>query len=115
MRQLNRVRKISRADKQLLLKLKHIVTRLAPDAQSVLYGSAARGTRAPDSDYDVVVVTSQRLSSDEERRLDRAVYDLQLQEGIVLSVMIYSHEEWQHPLMGSSPYRKNVLREGILL
>lgn len=115
MRKLNRTRIISDSDKQLLLELKEIITGLVPDVELLLYGSAARGARLPDSDYDVLLLTSARLSEPEQRKLDEAVYDLQLTKEIVLSVIVYTREQWQSPIIQASPYRRNVMNEGILV
>jgi len=115
MRSLSTAAKVSESDRQLLLELKGVVARFVPDALLILYGSAARGTRLADSDYDVVIVTSGKLSSAEERALDRAIYGLQLERGVVLAASVYSEEEWQTPLMRASPYWKNVAREGVVV
>lgn len=115
MRNLNRVRVVSSLEKRMLLDLKDIIARYDPQAEIVLYGSAARGQRQPDSDYDVLVITDRKLSSQEERDLDRDVYGLQLERGIVLSVMVYAQEQWHNPVFQASPYQKNVRKEGIIL
>ena len=115
MRRLGSAKRVSERDKQLMAELKDVVARHVPGASLILYGSAARGKRAPDSDYDVVILTGRRLSSAEERLLDRAIYDLQVERGVVLSAAVYSEEEWRRPLLRASPYWKNVAREGILV
>ena len=115
MRRLGSAKRVSERDKQLMAELKDVVARQVPGASLILYGSAARGKRAPDSDYDVVILTGRRLSSAEERLLDRAIYDLQVERGVVLSAAVYSEEEWRRPLLRASPYWKNVAREGILV
>lgn len=115
MRNLKRVRVISDIEKIMLLDLKKLVAQYDSRAEVVLYGSAARGQRQSDSDYDLVVITSRSLSSREERNLDRAVYDLQLERGVVLSVMVYANDQWQSPALMGSPYRKNVMKEGIVV
>jgi predicted nucleotidyltransferase len=115
MRKLSRCRRISEFDRQLMLDLKKIVESHVPDAEVILYGSAARGTREPDSDYDVLVLTPRKLSSKEEEELDAAVYHLQLEREVVLSAMVYAQTEWTHPIVLASPYRKNVIKDGIAL
>ena len=43
----------------------------------ILYGSRARGTASPDSDFDLLVVEAEPVSKREEiQRLRRAVHDL---------------------------------------
>lgn len=115
MRRLARTRIISESDKQLMLEVKDVVTKLVPDAEVVLYGSAARGTRQSDSDYDILVLTERKLSTGEYEVLDAAVYDVELAREAVLSLIVYSQEEWTSPMLRPSPYRKNVMKEGIVV
>ena len=115
MRNLKRVRRISEFDRQLLLDLKSIVESHVTNAEVILYGSAARGTRQPDSDYDILVLSRRRLSSAEERSLESSIYDLMLDRDVVVSTVIYAQDEWARPIFQASPYRKNVLKDGIVL
>lgn len=114
MRRLARTRIISDSDKRLMLEVKEAVTRLVPDAEVVLYGSTARGTRQPDSDYDILVLTSRSLTSDEKRSIQGVVYDVELSRDAVVSVAVCSREEWDTILQGD-PFRNNVAREGVVL
>lgn len=115
MRRLARTRIISESDKRLMLEVKDAVTRLVPDAEVVLYGSTARGRRHPDSDYDILILTDRKLSTAEEDELDGAVYDVELVNDVVLSLAIYSREQWESSLFRGSPYRNNVVKEGVVL
>ena len=115
MRRLDRVRILSEADKQLLRDLKSVILRFVPDATVILYGSVALGKQGPESDYDVLALSGRKLSSKEEAAMDSAVYDLQLDRGAVLSVMLVSEDEWQSPVLSQSFYHDNVTREGILV
>ncbi|MCE5323364.1 nucleotidyltransferase domain-containing protein [bacterium] len=115
MRKLSSVNIISEQDKQLLTELKNVVGEHVPDAQVALYGSAARGSAGPDSDYDILILTKRKLSSSRERELREAVYELGLNEQVLLSLAIYSKDEWKSPVFRGSPYRKNVIKEGIIV
>ncbi|MDO8586017.1 MAG: nucleotidyltransferase domain-containing protein [Armatimonadota bacterium] len=115
MRRLDRVRIVSEADKQLLRDLKSVILRFVPDATVILYGSVARGKQEPESDIDVLVLSDRKVSRVEEAALDSAVYDLELDREVVLSVMLHSKDEWQSPVLSQSFYHDNVTREGILI
>lgn len=115
MKSIKRVRRIPIADKQLLAELKEIVLERVPDADLILYGSTARGSREPDSDYDVVILVDTQLSRDEEEALDCAIYSLELDRGVVLSTFIYTRGQWDEPLMSVTPFHRNVESEGVLL
>ena len=115
MKTLHTTRSVSDKDKQMLLALKDVILAHDPEAEVILYGSTARGTRETDSDYDVLVITSRELTADEEEALDSGVYDLQLESGAILSVITYPRQHWLDPRMKGSPYRANVIGEGIAL
>ena len=113
MKSIKRVRKISVADRELLAELKEIVLGRLPDAELILYGSAARGTREPESDYDVLILTDTSLPADEQDAIGYAIYELELARGVVISEVFLSREEWGHGLIAVSPFRRNVEREAI--
>ena len=50
---------------EILKRIKETLQRVAPDAQSIVYGSQARGDFRPDSDIDLlIIVDKERLSVD---------------------------------------------------
>lgn len=102
-------------DKQLLLDLKQRALALVPDAAILLYGSVATGVAGPESDYDILVLLNAPLSREEEDRIRDVIYDLQVERGVVMSVIFYTREEWDSPISSVSPYRRNIEREGVLL
>ncbi|HOM57055.1 MAG TPA: nucleotidyltransferase domain-containing protein [Candidatus Latescibacteria bacterium] len=95
--------------------LKRAVYEVAPEVALFLYGSAARGTREPDSDYDVLVLSEHALSDEEEGAIRNAVYDFELENEIVVSLVFFARGEWDSPLMSATPFHANVTREGIQL
>jgi len=115
MRSIKRVRRISAEDKELLAELKRIVLGFVPDATLILYGSAARGERDPESDYDVIILLNSPLSKEVDEELDTVIYALELERGTVLSTFLYTRDEWNRPLRVATPYHRNVQREGVLL
>lgn len=115
MKRLAEIRGIGESDKQLMLEVKEAVTRLVPDAEVVLYGSTARGTRRSGSDYDVMAITGRNLSDSEKRAIQGTVYqNLELVHGFVISVSVCSREEW-NSFLREDPLRENVVKEGIVL
>ncbi len=115
MKRIDELTDISPSDNQLLADLKEIVLRFVPDAELLLYGSTARGSREPDSDYDVLVLMKGPLSREKEAAVNAAIYDLQLDREAVLSTFFYTRDEWNLPIRTASPFYRNVEREGILL
>jgi predicted nucleotidyltransferase len=98
-----------------LREVRQAIQRVVPDATVYLYGSGARGTREPDSDLDVLLLTEAPLSRDEENAVADAVYELELARGVVVSTIHYDRAEWDAPLTRAAPFRARVEADAVLL
>ena len=99
----------------ILQRIKKIVSDNDPLAKVYLYGSSARGTMKPDSDWDLLILLNQdKITTDIERNVTYPLYDLEFEIGEVISPMVYSEKEWnsKHRI---TPFYSNVMREGKLL
>ena len=97
----------------LLRECKRIIQQFLPDATVILYGSLARGDAGPESDWDLLILTDKRLTSVEERQVGDAIYDLELEHRLVVSLYFCSREQWDAPVCRGGPFHENVEREGI--
>lgn len=100
---------------QSSLQLREVVNAHVSDADILLYGSVASGTATPESDYDLLVITTRKLSRSEEDSLDADIYQLQLDQEVVFSVSVIASDEWERPVVKVSPYYKNVTRDAIAI
>ncbi|MCA6372561.1 MAG: nucleotidyltransferase domain-containing protein [Cytophagales bacterium] len=99
----------------ILDRIKGIVLGTDPSAKVYLYGSRARGTTKPDSDWDLLILLNKdKITTEVERNVTSPLYDLEFEIGEVISPMIYSEKEWnsKHSV---TPFYSNVMREGKLL
>ncbi len=115
MRRVEDLETLTETEKQMLREVKRAVLERVPEAEVILYGSAARGERRPDSDYDVLVLVERRLTRAEEDEIIDAVYDVQVGYGAIVVSIIYARSEWDSGLVSVSPYKKNVEREAAAL
>ena len=82
--------------------------------QVVLYGSTARGTADDESDIDIAVFVSDRMTPEQEDRLSDLIVDLNLKYDKVFSVVDIDQQtylKWR----SVTPFYQNVDREGIVL
>lgn len=82
----------------------------------IVYGSYARGDYHDSSDVDVMILT--KLSEEEIKKIDTQIYDLaydiELEKGIHISVVIKNEEHfkyWEDTL----PFYRNVRKEGVAI
>ena len=98
---------------KLLKEIKQNVLALEPKAEIILYGSRARGDFAPDSDWDLLVLTSKSNNSQLKKSIFNSFYNLDLEYNVVLSFMLKNQKEWND--LQLSPFYNNVMKEGITL
>ena len=78
-----------------------------------LFGSRARGTERPDSDYDLLLVVGQDFSLSEKDALYEQVMDILLETGRLVSLKIFKQGEFQRLRDLNTPFLSRVLEEGI--
>jgi len=115
MQYLEEVAVIPARDKDILREVRQAIQRVLPGATVYLYGSGARGTREPDSDLDLLILTDARVSRDEETAVAEPVYELELTRGVVISTVQYERAEWEAPLMRATPFWNRVDAEAVRL
>jgi hypothetical protein len=87
-----------------------------------LVGLAAFGSRVRhdsaaienDSDLDVLVI-SETLTPDVRRIVSDCAFEAGFDAGILVSPVVYSHEEWEHSPEGVSPLAESIRHEGVFL
>ena len=80
----------------------------------LVYGSYARGDYTENSDVDIMVLTSlpeDKIEPVEDSLYDVA-YDILMEYGIQISVIVKNEEHFKYWL-GALPFYDNVEREGI--
>jgi predicted nucleotidyltransferase len=78
-----------------------------------LYGSRARGTAKSDSDWDFLILTEkEKISQELERAFRMPIFLQEIATGEVLSLQIFSKNQWHTTLKGT-PYYENIQKEGI--
>jgi predicted nucleotidyltransferase len=100
---------------ELLSRCRDAVREVVPGAAVILYGSRARGDAESEADYDLLVLVDEPLTQQLEDRISDRLYALELEFGVVLSLIVYEKCTWETPLCKAMPLHRNVEREGVLL
>ncbi len=99
----------------ILYRVKELISSKAPKAEIILFGSRARKDFSADSDWDfLVLMDKDTISLSDEQALRHPLYDIELDTGEILSLLIYSKNEWNNKLK-VTPLYKNIKKEGIKL
>jgi len=78
-----------------------------------LFGSRARGTERPDSDYDLLLVVREGFSLSEKDALYDQVIDILLDTGRLISLKIFGEKDFQRLRNLHTPFLSRVLQEGV--
>ena len=100
----------------ILRKLKDLLQQHFPDTirDIILFGSRAKGTARHDSDYDVLIVLNNNDYDWKFRdNVTDVVYDLELDEDILVDKHLISVDELEHSLRGAQPIFRNALEYGV--
>ena len=101
--------------KELLNKIRLSIHQHDSDAEIYLYGSRARGDNRKNSDWDLLILVDEnKVTNLIEDRFRDSLYDIELETGQIISVLIYPKFYWNNNLK-HSPLYKNVVHEGIRL
>lgn len=82
-----------RTTEEILEFIKRTVQSSLPDSDVMLFGSRARSTGSDNSDYDILIVTKQRLSPKEKFPFRTQIRKTLLKQGILSDIIIQNKEE----------------------
>lgn len=80
-----------------------------------LFGSFARGEGTEDSDLDLFVLTSRPVSYREKAAMSDAVFEINLQHGVIIHLLIASTDEWKSPIWSHLPVYQDIRQEGVVI
>ena len=100
---------------EVVKQIKQTIEKTEPTATTILYGSEARGDARADSDIDVLILLEgDKRNLHREEEISGALYDLELNTGVLISPMIILRKQWENRPF-KTPFYVNVMNEGIKL
>lgn len=77
-----------------------------------IFGSKARGESTPESDIDVLIELD-KVTPATESQIDDIIFEINLENDTLISVVIFSRNEIEEGPMSESPIYKIAQKEGV--
>lgn len=74
------------------------------------FGSRSRGSRAEDSDYDLLLTFDHKLDWKEKNQIYDIIAEIELKENVVIDIKAYQESELRNRW---TPFREMIMKEGI--
>jgi predicted nucleotidyltransferase len=99
-------------DNNIIKLIKSSIRSIDPKAQVIIFGSRARGDARKDSDWDILILTDDPVSTQIERSFRNNLFDIEIETGEVFSTFVYQKQIWntKHKV---TPLYRNIKREGV--
>ncbi|MBS3976024.1 MAG: nucleotidyltransferase domain-containing protein [Syntrophomonadaceae bacterium] len=80
-----------------------------------LFGSFAKGEGTEDSDLDIFVLTTRPVSYTEKAAMSDAIFEINLQYGVIIHLLIASADEWNSSVWSQLPVYQDIRQEGAII
>ncbi len=100
-------------EKEAIRAASRILRKNFPVEEVLLFGSKTRNEADPESDIDLLVLTTRPISWPERKALVAELYEVELANDVVLSPFIIPTSEWYKGSLSVLPIHEEVLRDGI--
>lgn len=96
----------------ILSAIKNAVLSVDSSAEMILFGSRARGDFNEDSDWDVLVLTTQMVNGTLKGKITEELFPIGLENSAVISPVIVNKQNWVSKFKGYPLYNA-IKREGV--
>jgi len=80
----------------ILSSIKSQILSVVPDAKVLLFGSRAYGKPTKDSDWDILILTSQPVNSAVKKEIHRSIFPLSVKIGAFINTLTVQKDDWEN-------------------
>ena len=84
-----------------------------PVERVILFGSKARGDDEADSDIDLLVITSEPVSREQEDAMQEVAWQAGMRHRVPVQLVVRSHDRWWHGIDQATPLRMQIDTDGV--
>ncbi len=86
-----------------------------PVSRVILFGSQARGQAAPDSDIDLLILTTTPVTKGLKDKISDILFEIDLKDDVILTSLRVHENEWDNGLVSQMLIHEEVERDGCLI
>jgi predicted nucleotidyltransferase len=83
-----------RAEKNILYSIKNSILELIPDAEVILFGSRARKDNHDESDWDILVLTNNKVTHSLKRQISDKLFYISLEFESCINTLTLNKSDW---------------------
>jgi uncharacterized protein len=102
-------------ESKLLDEVMQCVKSIEPSAEILLFGSHARKSAGPDSDWDFLILLPGPVDEARKDRIRHRLYDIELARDAIISSLIIARDDWDSSRNRATPLYKQIQQEGVLV
>lgn len=104
--------KLTEAERRSIQGAARVLKSKLPVARVILFGSKARGDARPDSDIDLLVLTSCPVTTGLRDKIADYLFEIILRDDVPLSSVVISEDEWTNGLIRYLLIHSEVEKDG---
>lgn len=84
-----------------------------PVKEVILFGSKARGDSDPESDIDLLLLTTEPIDWKERHQIVDALFEVEMEHDVVISIIVNTLEDWNEGICTVLSIHEEITREGV--
>ena len=106
--------KLNKREREAIKAASNLLKSRFPVENVILFGSKARGDDNPESDIDLLVLTSYPLPWRERKEITYSLFEVEMTYDVVISTLVTTISEWRKGAFPLLPIYDEISQDGVL-